>query len=365
MRLIAVLAGALAGIAMLAALFWGSSTEFEDAALNEATTSLFESVGGTRVHCQDARDARLCLDGLAAAHARRVVLWLGNSQLHAVNQYQRGQHNATPLLHTTLREKGFYEVTFSEPNANLQEHLAVFAAVLARTKIDTLLLPVVFDDTREDGVRPGVLQMLDSERAAGLLAGSEIGRKILQAKQASASDTDADSAGLNATFQKRVERAITDWLSAHSELWRLRPEARGQIQLGLYRLRNRVFGIRPDSKRRVIPARLHDNTAALDAILALAAREGVRVLVYVAPIRDDVPSPYVEADYARFKQDVARRSAAAGARFVNLESLVPGRLWGAKESTSGGEGVEIDYMHFQADGHRLLAARLAAEILAP
>ena len=48
---------------------------------------------------------------------------------------------------------------------------------------------------------------------------------------------------------------------------------------------------------------------------------------------------------------------------VNLEGLVPGELWGTKDSTSLDASPELDFMHFQAAGHKLLASKLYEEML--
>ena len=45
---------------------------------------------------------------------------------------------------------------------------------------------------------------------------------------------------------------------------------------------------------------------------------------------------------------------ANNAVFVNLENLVAANYWGHKGSTTG-SGTEIDFMHFQEPGHKLLA----------
>jgi lysophospholipase L1-like esterase len=88
----------------------------------------------------------------------------------------------------------------------------------------------------------------------------------------------------------------------------------------------------------------------------------VTVLLYVAPIRDDVEIPYDLEEYARFKTEVERLSAAHGAIFLNLETLVPAAFWGMRKSERTGEDLEIDFMHFQGQGHRLLGEAIAEAV---
>ena len=52
-------------------------------------------------------------------------------------------------------------LTFSQPNANLQEHFILFAHLINIFPIETLILPIVFDDMREDEVRKNIKIALD------------------------------------------------------------------------------------------------------------------------------------------------------------------------------------------------------------
>ena len=69
-------------------------------------------------------------------------------------------------------------------------------------------------------------------------------------------------------------------------------------------------------------------------------------------------------EYAAFKAEMATLADRPDVRFANLEDLVPADLWGAKAATTLGGGEELDFMHFQAGGHRLLAAALYRELQA-
>ena len=120
-----------------------------------------------------------------------------------------------------------------------------------------------------------------------------------------------------------------------------------------------MFHISTQSTRRVIPGRYVKNMEALETIMSTASRAGIKTLVYVVPIRDDVDMPHLRGEYRGFKQEVERLVAANGAVFANLENLVPAQLWGQKGSTAGGDGFELDFMHFQAVGHELLANELS------
>ena len=68
-----------------------------------------------------------CLAGFQRRGSTRAALWLGNSQLHGVNQWKEGDETAPARLFAHLHERGLDLITLSQPNANLQEHLVLYA----------------------------------------------------------------------------------------------------------------------------------------------------------------------------------------------------------------------------------------------
>lgn len=351
--LMAWIAGALAGLVLLAHFYGQRHTDFEQVTLAKGTTAVYASVGSDRIHCADDRDIAQCLSGAARRGARGAVLWLGNSQLHAVNQFHPGEHSAAAELFPRLQARGLDLLTFSQPNANLQEHAVLTASLLDRLPVAALLLPVVFDDMREDGVRESLRETLHAPAAAARLRSFPAGRAILAANKTAPAG--GETGAIRQTLQERLEAASTGWLDAHSKAWAARSEVRGDILLALYGVRNTVFGIRPDTARRVIPSRYEANFNALAMTLDLAREKRIPVFLYVAPIRQDVKLPYVPAQYEKFKHEIQALAQAKGATYLNWEGLVPVEHWGSKDATTVGGEVEIDYMHFRAAGHKLLA----------
>ena len=108
----------------------------------------------------------------------------------------------------------------------------------------------------------------------------------------------------------------------------------------------------------MIPAQYKDNFAALAAILEDAQKAGIKVLVYIPPIRLDIAIPYDLDEYAKFKKELESLVLQYHHSFINTEGIVPGQYWGFKESTNTSGKPEYDFMHFQAAGHALLADAL-------
>lgn len=364
---IAILIGGIISFAALSSLFIGRITDFEDAStMGAQTTSIFSRVNGYLIHCRDSRDGDECIEAARVRGVENLVLWLGNSQLHAINQWQKGEVNATPMLFRELKKDpnklNLDLITFSQPNANLQEHYVLFDYLMHKLPIKILILPVVFDDTREDGLRNGIDIFVDETNVKDDLSRVEIGKSLLEDRKNQ--PRDSDTSGISNTLQEFIERSFNEWLEQHSDLWKARPEIRGWIFSEIYNIRNVVFGIKPTTKRKIIPIRYKKNLAAYEATLNLARENGIKVLVYIAPIRNDIDTPYLQDEYSKFKLDVQLLAEKYGANFSNLEGLIPSNLWGQKDSTGLSDKFgELDFMHFQAGGHKLLATKVNQLIL--
>ena len=85
------------------------------------------------------------------------------------------------------------------------------------------------------------------------------------------------------------------------------------------------------------------NLEAFDTILRRARKADMQVLVYIAPIRRDVPIPYDLIEYSKFKADIENISAEHGVKLADYEDIVPGPLWGMKDATSLGGEKELDF----------------------
>jgi hypothetical protein len=130
----------------------------------------------------------------------------------------------------------------------------------------------------------------------------------------------------------------------------------------LSQLRNHWLGIKPTTARKMIPGRFAKNWAALEATVALAKSHGTRVVIYVAPLRNDVQIPYDETEYTTFKARLLSEFAdIPGVTVKDLERVVANELWGTKEATTLGAEPEYDFMHFRAAGHEALAQVLFEE----
>ncbi|TWU47521.1 hypothetical protein Poly51_53210 [Rubripirellula tenax] len=331
----------------------------EEFALGAETTSFFPVHDGFPIHISKREEVPQWIAGWESRGERTVVLWVGNSQLHAINQASADARPASIRVFSSLTKDDVDVLTWSVPNANPQEHFLIFESVRSMLPIQQFVLPVVFDDFREVAVR-SVLHPLMNESATELaLKKTEIGRKILEENKTASNDSGTDSTEQepSLSLQQRSEAALGSWVRDRSRLYAERTRLRGEMFISIYKYRNWLFGIDSQTVRKQIPAAYKLNRDALVALLESAAANNIKVLVYVAPLRSDITTPYDPTEYADFKSDMAKCVASHGAHFADLDSLVPGECWGQMDDIQG-NGSGYDFMHFQEAGHELLSGQI-------
>ena len=283
-----------------------------------------------------------------------TLLWLGNSQLHYINQFKTGDHIAPYWMRSAIAcPDTTTPLGISLPNAGLQEHYALASYAVARLPLRMILLELCFDDLREDGLRgdfSGLLEESDRQR----LKANPTGRDIMARAEGEwgAANPAEESSGLEGFVQKGVEDRLDAGLGEIWPLWASRPNLRGQVLTDLYYFRNAALGIKATTVRKMIGPRYIRNMAALTQLLDEAQSLGILVVAYIAPIRQDMTLPYDLGQYTAWKKEVADLRKRKGATLANLETLVPDRLWGTYHAD------DVDFMHFRGEGHKILAKAL-------
>lgn len=332
--------------------------KLEEAALGQDTQFVLGGEGAPRTLCMDGKDSVKCLQSYEAAKRPPSVLFLGNSQLPAINRVKAGDRVAPALLHDMMRPRGHYLVTYAQPNANLIEHGLAFAALAPIYAPRLLILPVFLDDIREQGVRQNIAGLLDPVQSRAEAERSPMWAHIAPFLARAGSEQEGAEAQ---SLQRTFETAFDAWLGARWPLWGDRQNLRGLLAFSVHRGRNKLLGINAQSKRKVDGNIYREKMAVLEAILAHARARNVKVLLYVPPFRLDIPGPYFDADYAKLKTDLQTFAAKYGAHFANLENVVPGPEWGMVVDPVYGLS-DYDFMHFTGDGHRRHAEALDREL---
>lgn len=96
-------------------------------ALGDQTVPVYGRLDGRKIFCGAIEESSECLANANAKAngARKRILWLGNSQLHAINQYHPGEETAPVLLSRRLAADDAQVMAFSMPNASFSELLLI------------------------------------------------------------------------------------------------------------------------------------------------------------------------------------------------------------------------------------------------
>jgi hypothetical protein len=324
-----------------------------DVGLGLNTSSVIESYEGRPLNRRLDRVVEMTAQTeTLQAKGRPVALWLGASQLHAINQLEPSQHLASWHASEAARGRGhaLAYVQMSAPNANYNELLALYLAFRQREALpQAVVLGFTYDDLAEPGVRWEVSQHL---RPLGVTMKARLGAvadSLASSPEASGAQESATSP-TESTPQDRLE----GWLV--TSLVRLWPaySQRSALQATLITawkipLTKLVFSMTQRPKR-LVPAHLKTwNGKALDALLELIRDDGVELFVYQAPIRPD-PSFFLHdrSAYDAYHVELRTRVEDLGGHWLNLETLVPTEYWGV-----GIVGLP-DLFHFREEGHRRL-----------
>lgn len=362
---LSTLIGIFLGIFLLNYFFSDNKKQIrlDELALGKDNKTVMANFEGKRIHCGDTSDLHLCLKGYKSSNIELpVTLWLGNSQLHAINQYHEGDQTAALLLHKDLKKFNIYTLTFSQANANLQEHYLLLAYLLEHFPIQTLVLPVVFDDLREDDIRHTIEDVLSNQNLTSRISKSNTGKNLISKfnnKNSNIIVTDRKDDLSQDIFENSLDKKLNKfWL-----IWSKRENLRGSLFTKLYYLRNHIFGITPSTTRKMIPGRYVKNISAFKDILKLSSENKLEVLIYIPPIRNDIKIPYDHDDYKNFKVEIEDITKKNNYRFISLENIIAPEFWGDKASTNLKKEKEVDFMHFQSNGHRILAKSLFLELV--
>jgi hypothetical protein len=296
------------------------------------------------------------------ADGRPLALWLGASQLYAINHPREGDLTAIARAQhaAAARDSDLAYVQIASPNTNLHELLAGYLAFRQEGLLpEVLVLAFTYDDLKEPDVRQTAL---DHIRLPGpdlvALAGPAV-EHIREAHigadgAAQAETSPVKRTATTGTPQARLEDALVAFLEhrwpAYAERSTLRAAAEAGWKMPVTTLAFRLLS-RPQT---IIPADMQEwNSAALDAFFALARADGVQLLIYQAPHRPGMrPFFHRRRDYDDYHDALAARCAEEGAAWLDLETLVPAELWGQTNNHAP------DVFHFRDAGHRSLGSAI-------
>lgn len=337
----------------------------DDFALGKENTSRIEVMDGAQFTAHNVSEINSVINhygniyGAKALDQPRpkIVLWLGNSQIHTINQFKPGEHLAPYWLRKFNGcEECILPLGISLSNANPQEELLLSQFVKSKLKLDALIVEVEFMGFREGGLRKELSQ-ISTANLADALRDSSVSKELEQLfdgdEGAKENNIDSKSDGAD---KQEIENFLSESLGNLWKLWKDRGNLRSAFLGDLFNLRNWIFNISSASQRKIIKPRYEKNMKALEDLLAYSKASKIPVILYIAPVRQDKPLPYDQREYSLWKEQVEQLAKVYSATYLNYEGLVPGESWGSNF------GDDIDFMHFQEAGHKIVAKEILSAL---
>lgn len=352
--------------------FLGNSVQGDDSnaqefALGLDNTAYFPTDNNLRFHCSDFEyfSIKNCINDFQEHSAGTTgILYSGNSQLHGINQPELGLNSTSKILYESFKENYADKrlITLSIPNMNIQEQLVLNIYAGTKIPLTHLLISASFDNTRETSIRESIQPALQDSEVIFILNKMAFGKKIVKTygeKDNAGNDLSVEQDNLQQRVEKYLDLKLADFWPA----WDMRTRLRFRSIVETYQLRNRILGITPNSIRKKIPARYEDNLAALVDLVGYAKSNNLKVIFYSPPIRSDQSLPYELEQFSGYKDDVRNIIETAGYIFYDFQNVVPPEYWGFVDDTNSNTGnKEIDFMHFQGQGHEFLAEEILKSI---
>tara|TARA_Y100001978_G_C23691817_1_gene435286 strand:- start:49 stop:1119 length:1071 start_codon:yes stop_codon:yes gene_type:complete len=265
----------------------------------------------------------------------KSILFLGNSQNGSINNFQKGDFDFVNSLNKksvlTLKEYSINSLWI--PNASLLEFAEINKGLLkCKIEPEVLIIPAFLDDTREQTIREHI---------------NDFEKQVCIDKF-----NDKNESKFISSNVKVLDNSIKKNLPIFSDLQSINTKFRTD----LYKLRNFIFRIQPTSIRKIKKASYSSNINALKEILKTRNKKNLHNIVYIPPLLfSNKPNmiPYSHDEYENFKNSIKEICISYKCRFFNLENSVPNKYWGTKSSTTFlNKNEEIDFMHFNGDGHK-------------
>lgn len=320
---------------------------------------------------QDLTAAVLDWDHRPDGHHIELV-YFGNSQAQFIVSPGPGDLTSAQYLQLLLTRKPLpgaepYEVRLASlPGMNISEMCVMMMRFGEQNPraIDVAIAPIYPEQVRTISVRNTLTTSLLFARDSviaflrenqdltlaqnALLPILKSSSDNLQTPQAQKSDIDGAS-----HVQSLVQAYASKWpLYAHRELFE------GVVESKLIYFRNFLFGIHT-WQARPVPAERFDTSIQMTELLARYARaRGIKLVFYLAPVRNSTPNPYSTTFRAELKRDVWSICRTFSLVCVDYSELVPDSLYGISIDTPG----DPDFAHMVAEGHKMIALRLMSDL---
>ena len=333
-------------------LFGQNEKKIKKFIIDKETEFVNKKINGKEIIC----NVKISLSNCLNEEFKNNILLLGNSQLNGINQKKDNDNLTSYYLKNRFKKTDTNLITFALPNGSITEFLILYEYLNSKIKIDKLVLPLVFDDLREGGIRPDLINLFDDLDFKNKFNNNKHREKIL--KKITKQNDVIKKHKSEESIQDLAEKKINSFLNACCDYESKKKYATNTIYHNLYLLRNYIFKINPSSERKIIPSFYQDNIESLNEIIKFSKENNIKLYFYIAPIRSDIKLPYNINEYNKFLDYSKKVSHTNNVNFKSFEKIIPNNLWGTKPGTSVDRKVEVDFMHFQGPAHKILSTNI-------
>ena len=301
-------------------------------------------------------------------------LYLGNSQTFTIQKPLPGNLTTPQWVQSFLAHDGDRNAPSvkmymgSEPNLTLTEamiRLVSYAEAKPR-KADVLILQLVLDGFRMQGVREGVLADAQRPEVHAALADfiRQYGQRYDAARVALTPALVAKAPVSDAGGKDPLTRSsdATEAAAAQWPVFKYRDQLKVQSANAYMHYRNSLLHITSSAQRPIVETSYRANLELFEMILQYGKDHDIPVIVYLAPVRPHIPNPLRPQDIARFRQDTREICTRYQASCVDLIDAVPEQYWTNYPDDNPEAAGQPDFAHFTGAAHKKVAEELVAAI---
>jgi hypothetical protein len=259
------------------------------------------------IHCTEV-NIQNCVNGLNNRKNRIKIIYIGNSQLHTINNFKNNQKLISEMLFKNYINDGVDIITISLPNINLEETLWILEKQLKDVNFSFLILPLVYDDFREIGIR------------------AELDIREIEIKK---------KEKIHLLFNLGIIKNNLE-------------NQKSYLLFNLYNLRNFIFGINSSTTRNVIKSSYLKNFESYEKIHYLMKKKNIKLVSYFAPVRQNPATIYSQSEYVKFKNEIIDLNIKFYTMIFDLDNIVESKNFGSIDKNN------LDFMHFDYEGHIVL-----------
>jgi hypothetical protein len=293
---------------------------------------------------------------------KEVLLILGNSQSHTINQKNHNEVNYIELLSRQIKDYKVFATTF--PNASMQDFYITYSYLKLKFNLNAILIPVFLDDMRENnGITYEFYPQLVLEKFIIPNNNNNLLTHKLNNSFSNLIDINLKKSINLQTLQEKSEDYLNEFLTKRTNTWENREYANGYLLGQLFELRNLIFNVKATTIRKMLPDRYLNNMNALNLIISDAIKNNIQIFLYTPPIRHDFQIPYDLNEYEKLKNTL-KNITDKNPNFIkykDFDTIIASNFFGYKLSSNFlKQKLETDFMHFQYKGHQILSDSLRA-----